>query len=161
MIAAVVVNATKNMTSLAAFRIPIGIQFCWGAIIVFGMTILPESPRYYAMKDDETRARKSLSRLLGADAQSPEVSIEYHEIYDNVLIDRTMGGSYLDCFRQGGDSHNRARILTGCALQALQQLSGINFIIYFGTTYFANTGISNSFIMYVKESLLIYGLTIY
>lgn len=32
-------------------------------------------------------------------------------------------------------------------VQALQQLSGINFIMYYGTQFFQNTGIADSFLI--------------
>ena len=38
--------------------------------------------------------------------------------------------------------------------QAFQQLSGINFIFYYGTTFFANSGINNPFII-TSEPLLL------
>jgi sugar porter (SP) family MFS transporter len=37
------------------------------------------------------------------------------------------------------------RLFTGCCLQALQQLSGVNFIFYYGTEFFHNSGIKNPF----------------
>jgi len=43
----------------------------------------------------------------------------------------------------------RKRLLTGIGLQALQQLTGVNFIFYFGTSYFQNSGIKNPFIISV------------
>jgi MFS family permease len=39
------------------------------------------------------------------------------------------------------------RLLTGCGLQALQQLTGINFIFYYGTQFFKNSGFKNEFII--------------
>jgi hypothetical protein len=48
-------------------------------------------------------------------------------------MELTLGnGSYLDCFR-ANERKNRARTLTGMALQGCQQLTGINFICE-GTT---------------------------
>lgn len=38
------------------------------------------------------------------------------------------------------------RLLTGCLLQALQQLTGINFIFYYGTSFFAASGIRQPFV---------------
>ena len=42
LLAAVINNATKDIKSHAAWRIPIGIQFGWAAILAIGMFILPE-----------------------------------------------------------------------------------------------------------------------
>jgi len=38
------------------------------------------------------------------------------------------------------------RLLTGCLLQSLQQLTGINFIFYYGTSFFRSSGISKPFV---------------
>lgn len=38
------------------------------------------------------------------------------------------------------------RLTTGCLLQSLQQLTGINFIFYYGTSFFTNSGIKNPFV---------------
>lgn len=40
------------------------------------------------------------------------------------------------------------------ALQALQQLTGVNFIFYYGTSYFANSGIDNPFIVSMITSVV-------
>jgi len=56
--------------------------------------------------------------------------------------------SYLDCFR----GNIGKRQLTGCLLQALQQLTGINFIFYYGTQFFKNSGIQNAFVISMVTS---------
>jgi hypothetical protein len=49
--------------------------------------------------------------------------------------------TYADCFKGSLGK----RLFTGCALQALQQLTGVNFIFYCGTSFFQNSGINNPF----------------
>jgi len=53
--------------------------------------------------------------------------------------------SYSDCFK----GTVLKRLLTGCGLQSLQQLTGVNFIFYYGTQYFKNAGFKNPFIIQV------------
>ena len=53
--------------------------------------------------------------------------------------------SYLDCFK----GTVGVRLLTGCLLQGLQQLTGVNFIFYYGTQYFENAGFENPFVIQV------------
>jgi len=60
-------------------------------------------------------------------------------------------GSYLDCFRPS-DNRILFRTLSGIFLQAWQQLTGINFIFYYGTTFFTNAGISNPFVISIITS---------
>lgn len=60
----------------------------------------------------------------------------------------------MTCFKPG--SHNKIafRVLSGMALQAWQQLTGINFIFYYGTTFFQNAGISDSFLISVATNVV-------
>ena len=58
---------------------------------------------------------------------------ELADVQTALDMELTLGnGSYLDCFR-ANERKNRARTLTGMALQGCQQLTGINFICE-GTT---------------------------
>jgi SP family sugar:H+ symporter-like MFS transporter len=42
LLAAVFNNATKNRPNHSSYRIPVGIQFIWAAILAIGMAVLPE-----------------------------------------------------------------------------------------------------------------------
>ena len=66
---------------------------------------------------------------------------------------------YLDCFRP---SHNKIllRTLTGIFIQAWQQLTGINFIFYYGTVFFQQSGITNSFLITVATNIVNVFMTI-
>ena len=159
LIAAVVVNATKDFDSANCFRIPVAVQFIWGAILGLGLGFLPESPRWLIMKGREEDAQRSLSRILHEPIGSPAVIEEYAEIAANLHHERAIGAtSYLDCFRSG-DGRNSLRVWTGIGLQALQQLTGCNFIFYYGTTFFENSGISNSFIITIATDVVNVGMT--
>ncbi|KAH9815798.1 general substrate transporter [Melampsora americana] len=145
LIAAVVVNATKDRPDPSCYRIPIALQFIWAFILALGLYCLPESPKFLILKGREEEAKASLSRLLSLPADSEQVIREYDEVADSLEIERTRGsGSYADCFRSGKGRY-RLRTLSGMAVQALQQLTGINFIIYYGTSFFKNSNIKNPF----------------
>lgn len=127
LIAAVVVNATKDRNDQGSWAIPIGIQFAWAIILAGGLACLPESPRYLIAAGKDEAAQRALSRILQSPADSDIVAEQYAEIAAAVHHVRSLGAtSYLDCFRS--TNRNRLRTLTGIALQALQQLTGINFI---------------------------------
>ncbi|GFZ51919.1 Probable glucose transporter rco-3 [Saitozyma sp. JCM 24511] len=160
LIAAVVVNATKDRMDASAYQIPIGIQFIWGAIIIAGTLLLPESPRWLLTKNRNDEAKKSLARLLSQNIDSIEVSEQYAEIAANLEHERKMGkASWADCFK-GGPGKHRQRVITGMALQALQQLTGINFFMYYGTSFFQSAGISNAFIITIAINVVNMGSTI-
>ena len=82
-----------------------------------------------------------MSRL---DIDHPALVEELGEITANHEYELAIGkASYIDCFK----GNLGKRLATGCLLQALQQLTGVNFIFYYGTSYFKNSGISNAFIV--------------
>ncbi|PFH51820.1 hypothetical protein AMATHDRAFT_141714 [Amanita thiersii Skay4041] len=154
LIAAVINNATQDRHSHASYRIPIAVQFIWAAVLAGGMTILPESPRWLIKRGKDAEAAKSLSRLTRLPPNDPEVEAELKEIRANLEAERALGeSSYLDCFKF---THNRIalRTLTGIFIQAWQQLTGINFIFYYGTTFFKNAGISKPFLITIATNIV-------
>lgn len=149
LLAAIVDNATKDRNDTGSYRIPIAIQFAWALILIGGMLILPETPRYLIRSGKPERAAKSLSKLRRLPQDHVAIVDELSEIQANHEYELTLGkSSYLDCFKVGV----RKRLLTGCLLQALQQLTGINFIFYYGTQYFKNSGITNAFVIQMITS---------
>jgi len=111
--------------------------------------LLPESPRYLLLKGRESAARVSLGRLLTRPADSPEVEAERLEIMTALQAEEQIGtATYRDCFRST-ENRNGFRTWTGILLQGWQQLTGINFIFYYGTTFFMQAGITNSFIIQI------------
>lgn len=144
LLAAIVNNATKDRTDTGSYRIPIAVQFAWALILVGGMLVLPETPRYLIRSGKPEKAAHALSKLRRLPADHAAIRDELGEIQANHEYELSLGqASYLDCFR----GSLLKRQLTGCGLQALQQLTGINFIFYYGTQYFKNSGITNAFII--------------
>ncbi|KAI9835753.1 MAG: hypothetical protein M1819_001932 [Sarea resinae] len=144
LLAAVIDNSTKNKTNTASYRIPVAVQLAWGLILIAGMLVLPETPRYLIKRGKSQKAAKSLSRLRRLEVDHPALVEELAEIQANHNYELTLGrATYLDCFK----GTIGKRLLTGCLLQALQQLTGVNFIFYYGTSFFQSSGITNSFVI--------------
>ncbi|KAH9978316.1 MFS monosaccharide transporter [Russula compacta] len=145
-------NATKNRPNHSSYRIPVAIQFVWAAVLAGGMAILPESPRWLIKKHRDADAARALSRLISLPVDDPEILSELEEIRLNLKHEEELGASsYLDCFRSS-DNRIRFRTLSGIFLQAWQQLTGINFIFYYGTTFFSNAGIRSPYIISIVTS---------
>ncbi|SCU81650.1 LAME_0B08020g1_1 [Lachancea meyersii CBS 8951] len=145
LLAACVNQGTHARDDSGSYRIPIAIQFLWAIIMFGGMIVLPESPRFYVKTGKLPQAADSLSRLRGLPRDDKYVEAELEEIVANYEYERSFGSTTIwDCFRPA--NHQLKRILTGIAIQALQQLTGINFIFYYGTQFFQNSGIKNPFI---------------
>lgn len=108
-----------------SYRIPIAVQFAWAIILVIGMLLLPETPRFLIKKDRHEAALKSLARLRRVDVNDPSVVQELAEIQANHDYEMSVGkAGYLEIIRGSIGK----RLATGCAVQALQQLAGVNFI---------------------------------
>lgn len=142
LLSAIVNNATSNRPDSGSYRIPIAVQFAWSLILFLGMIFLPETPRYLVRSGKLDKATAALSRIRRLDGDHPAVVAELSEIRANLEYENGLSkATYLDCFRPP----ILKRQFTGMALQALQQLTGINFIFYYGTRYFQNSGVSSGF----------------
>ena len=154
LIAAIVNNATKGNPNRASWQIPVTLQFAWGLILAVGMILLPESPRWLIKKGRDEDAARALSRLISLPPNHPELRDELDEIRAAFQHEKNLGeSSYLDCFRSTSNKI-LLRTLTGISIQAWQQLTGINFIFYYGTIFFKNSGISNPFLITITTSVI-------
>jgi len=142
LLASIVGNATQKRQDTGSYRIPLAIQFAWAIILFGGLLILPETPRFYIKKGKHEQAARSLARLRRLDVDHPAVEAELAEITANHEYEMSLGkATYIDCFK----GNLGKRLATGCGLQALQQLTGVNFIFYYGTPFFKQSGIGNGF----------------
>lgn len=116
------------------------------------MFILPETPRYHIKKGNMEAAAKSMSRLRSLPPDHHSLVAELNDIkaIHDYEMEQTGEATYFDCIKPDMIK----RLLTGCGLQALQQLTGINFIFYYGTQFFKNTGIQNAFLIGLITNLV-------
>jgi MFS family permease len=123
LLAAIVNNSTSNRDDTGSYRIPIAVQFTWALILITGMLILPETPRYLIKQGSPEKAALALARLRRLPVDHTAVVEELSEIQANHEHELGLGkATYIDCFKGGVGK----RLMTGCFLQALQQLTGIN-----------------------------------
>jgi sugar porter (SP) family MFS transporter len=153
LIAAIVNFFTSRIDSPACFRIPVAMQFVWAGILLFGLIVLPETPRYLIKRGLHGAAAASLSRIRRLDITHPALIEEIAEIEANHAYELSLGpATYRDIFL--GSPKLGRRLLTGCVLQMLQQLSGCNFIFYYGTTYYENAEMGNSFVFQMVSNIV-------
>lgn len=135
---------TYQMPGAAAYRIPMGLQLTWACILSLGLLVLPETPRFLIKSGQKDAAALSLSRLRRLDITHPALVEELAEIQANHEYEMALGpDTYKAIFF--GNPHLGRRTLTGCGLQMLQQLTGVNFIMYYGTFFFHGANVQNPF----------------
>ncbi|KAJ5984801.1 hypothetical protein N7522_011997 [Penicillium canescens] len=148
MLASCVDYATQNRQDTGAYRIPIALQMLWAVILAIGLFVLPESPRYFIRKGQKEKARDVLARIRGQPADSEFVTLELDEIDANnqyEMLHIPQGGyftTWFSCFSGSlwEPNSNLRRTILGTSLQMMQQWTGVNFVFYFGTTFFKQLG---------------------
>ncbi|KAF2851187.1 high affinity glucose transporter RGT2 [Plenodomus tracheiphilus IPT5] len=158
-----VVYATQNRRDTGSYRIPIAVQFLWAVILATGLALLPESPRYWVKKGKLDKAAHALGRVRGQPTDSEYIQDELAEIIANheyemsVLPQTSYLGSWAACFKGSlaNPASNARRTTLGICMQMMQQLTGINFIFYFGPVFFTQLGsISNPFLIGLITTLV-------
>lgn len=163
LLASCVDYATQDRNDTGSYRIPIAIQLLWAIILGTGLFFLPESPRYFVKKGKLDKAAHSLGRLRGQPQDSEYIQQELAEIIANheyemqVIPQNGYFGSWANCFKGSlfKGSSNLRRTILGTSMQMMQQWTGVNFIFYFGTTFFQDLGtISNPFLIGLITTLV-------
>ncbi|CAM9675705.1 unnamed protein product [Choristocarpus tenellus] len=139
--AAGVVDGLYSETD-GGWRYMLGLSGVPSLIMFFGFIFLPESPRWLVSSGRHRDALTVLEIIRG----TKDVQVEMKEIIDSAAEDEgTTGGSgrktvrFIDLL---GDPPVRRALILGCGLQALQQLSGINTVMYYSATVFSMAGFS-------------------
>ncbi|MCJ1461564.1 hypothetical protein MMC07_000161 [Pseudocyphellaria aurata] len=163
LLASCVDYGTQNRNDTGSYRIPIAIQMLWAIILAIGLFLLPESPRYFVKRGRIDRATNSLARLRGEPENSEYIQQELAEIIANheyelkVIPQGSYLSSWLNCFSGSlfNASSNVRRTILGTSLQMMQQWTGVNFVFYFGTTFFRDLGtIDNPFLIGLITTLV-------
>ncbi|OJJ36172.1 hypothetical protein ASPWEDRAFT_172959 [Aspergillus wentii DTO 134E9] len=148
---------TRFIQSEWAWRLPFLIQMIPAIILGIGIPFLPYSPRWLASRGRDDEALQTLCKLRNVPATDrrvlrewfdiraeaayrKEVSIERHpKLQDSSYSSRIKLQviSYLDCFGKGC----LKRTHVGIGIMFFQQFSGINALIYYSPSLFANMGL--------------------
>jgi MFS transporter, SP family, galactose:H+ symporter len=115
------------------WRLMFGLGAVPGLLFLFGLAFLPESPRWLMLKRFPDQARASLLRLRGAGAS---VSQELQDIERAAHADLGKKIDYSVLF----SPTVRPALIVGMTLFFLQQLSGINAVIYYAPEIFRHAG---------------------
>jgi sugar porter (SP) family MFS transporter len=134
--------------SSASWRIPLGLQIVPALILAVGILFFPFSPRWLMANGRESEAMAVLMKIRSGSQR--DVLIEYNEIKQEITLEREQSvRSYSQLFR----FPLRRRLILGIGIQILQQLTGINSIMYYAPEIFKQAGLSGQ-----RASLLATGI---
>jgi MFS transporter, SP family, galactose:H+ symporter len=112
----------------------LGLAIIPGALLVFGMIAMPESPRWLLKTGAEKAARQALALVRSPD----EIDAEVREIHDDLEHNQPAG--WTELLMPG----LRPALLAGVGLAILQQVTGINTIIYYAPQIFQRAGLDSA-----------------
>jgi SP family arabinose:H+ symporter-like MFS transporter len=114
------------------WRIMLSVMIVPAIVFLVGLFFVPESPRWLIQKNQGEKALKTLQRINGdADAAKEFEAIR------NSLVEKS-DSSYKAVFAPA----MRLPLFVGVGLAVLQQITGINAIMYYAPTIFAKSGLS-------------------
>lgn len=163
LLASCVNYGTQNRTDTSSYRVPIALQMLWALILAIGLFVLPESPRYFVKRGNLDKAAVVLARVRGQPLNSELIQQELAEIVANheyelkVTPQGNYFSSWANCFQGSlsNPSSNIRRTILGTSMQMMQQWTGVNFIFYYGTTFFQELGtIDNPFLIGLITTLV-------
>ncbi|KZV69866.1 general substrate transporter [Peniophora sp. CONT] len=130
--------------SSAQWRVPISMQIVFAVIMILGVAILPESPRWLAKKGRNAEALAVLAALRDRPYTDPDVQQTYHGIREAVYIEEQSADSKdLKVLLTHGPKQNFRRAAIAVTVQCFQQITGINLITYYATVLFERLGLSD------------------
>ncbi|KAJ5569601.1 Low-affinity glucose transporter HXT1 [Penicillium hispanicum] len=149
---------TERINSTASWRITMGIGFAWPLILGIGTLFLPESPRFAYRHGRVEEAREVMSKLYGVPTNHRVVAQEMADMKQKLDEERAVGTAPWHEILTGPRMFYRTML--GIALQSLQQLTGANFIFYYGTSIFQGVGLSNSYVTSIILGAVNFGMTL-
>lgn len=118
---------TNTMDGTAQWRITLGITFVFALVLGGGMVCFPESPRYEFRKGKVESAQRTLAKLYGIPENHVRITEEMGEIREQFEAESESQKwhEFVTAPRMF------YRVVLGCVLQSLQQLTGANYFFYF------------------------------
>lgn len=128
--------------STKQWRIPVAIQIIPGGLMLIGLALLKESPRWLIQKHRREEALSALAWLRNDFAESDEIQKEFIEIETAFLEESTVteNMAWKECLQKS----NLQRLSLGFMLMFWQQFSGTNSIGYYAPQIFQTVGLGST-----------------
>lgn len=122
-------------TGSVRWRFPIAMQCFFAIVVMLGVLILPDSPRWLLKKNYVNEAREVIARLNGSDPESDLVNEQMAILEHTVSAEAGSAFQFGELWKHGQYQYFR-RCILGVVAQAIQQYCGINLITYYATMLF-------------------------
>ncbi|SMY21888.1 unnamed protein product [Zymoseptoria tritici ST99CH_1A5] len=137
--------------SEASWRTPVAIQLIFAIVVIFVVWGLPESPRWLAKRGRDAEAEEVLCAVFDTQPNDPFIVEEMRAIRAAVALEKTEGKKGYGSIFQKDILKTRRRVALAWFALFMNQLSGINLVVYYMPTVLLDIGQSRN------NSLLIAG----
>jgi sugar porter (SP) family MFS transporter len=155
------IGGTESTQSEGAWLVPLTLQLVPALVLIVGMVFMPFSPRWLVHHDREEEARKVLGLLRNESPDSEIIELELLEIKAQSLFEqRTIAEHYpkladqtvwntlkLQFVAIGSLFKSKPmlrRVVVGTVTMFFQQWTGINAVLYYAPSIFADLGLSSN-----------------
>ncbi|KAJ3783751.1 general substrate transporter [Lentinula aff. detonsa] len=153
------IGGSGSTQSEAAWRIPLALQLVPALILGAGILFMPFSPRWLINQGRDDEALAVLSKARGLPSDDELVQIEFLEIKAQFLFEKEISTVKFPDYQDGSFVSNVKltfysylslltnptlfrRILVGTLTMFFQQWTGVNAILYYAPSIFANLGLA-------------------
>ncbi|KAJ3744432.1 general substrate transporter [Lentinula detonsa] len=153
------IGGSGSTQSEAAWRIPLALQLVPALILGAGILFMPFSPRWLINQGRDDEALAVLSKARGLSSDDELVQIEFLEIKAQFLFEKEISTVKFPDYQDGSFGSNVKltffsylslltnptlfrRILVGTLTMFFQQWTGVNAILYYAPSIFANLGLA-------------------
>ncbi|RSH93493.1 hypothetical protein EHS25_007849 [Saitozyma podzolica] len=138
-----------EVTAPGQWKPLIASEFVFTGVLCFLLPFLPESHIFYARRDDETNAKRMMTRIYGT-AKDYDVDYEYAAVRNAIEAEReynraSEGSSWTEIFK----GTNLRRTIAGAIGITAQPLSGTAIVFSYSTYFFSVSGLENPFLVTV------------
>ena len=144
-VAAGINQGVSTTYSTFAWRFPTGFQLLFPALIFGCIWFIPESPRWLVRHGKDDQARRSIKRVYAHDRDyDPEPEIARIRTVMEAEAESATESSWMSLIR---DPVERRKVIYSAGALIAQQINGIQWFYYFGTTFARSIGLTNPFLM--------------
>ncbi|KAI9497709.1 general substrate transporter [Zychaea mexicana] len=122
---------TADLINNLSWRVPVGIQIVPGGVLLLGLSLIPESPRWLIARDRYNEALSILAQIRGNKTDDTEIQMEYTSIVQDVTFDRTFTSRKFCALFKTGIENYRKRTVLGAGIHIFTQLTGANALLFY------------------------------
>jgi SP family galactose:H+ symporter-like MFS transporter len=117
------------------WRMMLGVLVIPSTIMFIAVSFLPKSPRWLMLKGKREEAQKILKRIRKTEG---EIAVELAEIEEDLALKQNGFSLFIN------NKYFRHAIFLGIGLQVIQQLTGINVVMYYAPKIFKIAGFATT-----------------